>query len=132
MVAEGKINTLHLVPMALTERRALGNRGEDLAAVFFLGKGFRVMERNWSRPFGEIDLILEKEGKVHFVEVKTRKSLEFGYPEESITRSKLRHLAKAIEVYLIEHPLVTAYQVDALAILVMEEKVEYHYVEFIL
>lgn len=116
------------------ERRKFGNRGEDFAAAFFTSKGFRVVDRNWTCKLGEIDLIVEKDGCTHFVEVKTRQTMTFGYPEEAITRTKLRHLARAIEVYLTQHPGVERkYQADALAILVLEgQDPDFHYIEQIL
>lgn len=118
----------------MDQRREFGNRGEDLAAVFFVQRGFRIVARNWSCRLGEIDLIAERDGKIHFVEVKTRKSLAYGHPEESITRTKLSHLAKAIESYLRSLPeQVEDYQADALAILAPPgQKPEFHYVENIL
>ncbi len=104
----------------MDKRRVFGNRGEDLAASFFVSRGFRVVARNWSCRLGEIDLIAEKEGKLHFVEIKTRHSLDFGYPEEAITPTKLKHLARAIETYLRDKAVEDVeYQVDALAILVL-------------
>jgi putative endonuclease len=115
-------------------RRRFGNHGEDLAVVFFMQKGFRIIERNWLCRLGEIDLILEKEGVVHFVEVKTRKNLAFGYPEAAITGKKLRHLARAIEVYISRSGFrITKYQADALAI-VLGEGIEpqFQYIEHIL
>ena len=115
-------------------RRRLGNRGEDLAAVFFIEKGFRVVGRNWNCRAGEIDLIVERDGVLHFVEVKTRRSLAFGYPEASITRKKLQHFARAIELYLRTLRMQpAAYQADALAILIKQEGMpEFHYVEHVL
>ncbi|MFZ2804186.1 MAG: YraN family protein [Patescibacteria group bacterium] len=115
-------------------RRRFGNRGEDLAAAFFIGRGFRIVGRNWNCRAGEIDLIVEREEKLHFVEVKTRRSLAYGYPEASITRKKLQHFARAIELYLraMTFPSIN-YQADALAILVKHDgPPEYHYVEHIL
>jgi putative endonuclease len=112
-------------------RRRFGNRGEDLAAVFFMSKGFRIADRNWSCRAGEIDLICEREGVTHFVEVKTRKTLEYGNPEEAVTPTKLRHLRRAVESYLqsASAPPVR-YQVDVLAITsVPGTPPEFHYVE---
>lgn len=122
------------IKISTDPRRQFGNRGEDLAAVFFLKRGFRIVTRNWSCRLGEIDLVIEKAGKVHFVEVKTRRSLAYGYPEEAITRAKLRHLARAIEVYVAQSGFsIRQYQADALAIMVREGQMpEYHYVEAIL
>lgn len=116
------------------ERRLFGDRGEDLALAYFEAQGFRLLDRNWSCRLGEIDLILEKNGIVHFVEVKTRRSLEYGYPEESINRKKLRHLARTIEIYLNKSRVPPSkYQVNALAITILPGlQPEYHYIEHIL
>ena len=102
----------------MDQRKLTGNRGEELAAAFLRTKGFRVITQNWTCRLGEIDLIVERGGEVRFVEVKTRYSTTYGYPEEAITATKLRHLAKAIELWLrsISSPPVK-YQADAIAIL---------------
>ncbi|MFA5185980.1 MAG: YraN family protein [Patescibacteria group bacterium] len=118
----------------MDQRREFGNRGEDLAAVFFELRGFRVVARNWNCRLGEIDLIVERAGVTHFVEVKTRRGVTYGNPEEAITQTKLQHLAKAIELYLRACPEPPAdYRVDALAILAIPgQKPEFHYIENIL
>ncbi len=54
-----------------TQKRKIGDLGEDLACRFLIGKGFTVIERNYLRPYGEIDIVVKKEGKLIFVEVKT-------------------------------------------------------------
>ncbi|MBM3205083.1 YraN family protein [Candidatus Uhrbacteria bacterium] len=100
-------------------RKETGNKGEDFAATFFVSKGFRVVEKNWNCRLGEIDLIVERDGEVRFIEVKTRYSMEYGYPEEAITPAKLRHVARAIEMWLRAHPEPKHYQADALAILIL-------------
>jgi putative endonuclease len=112
-------------------RRRFGNRGEDLAAVFLMARGFRILARNWSCRLGEIDVIAEKDGVTHFVEVKTRRSQAYGNPEEAITRNKIQHLARAIQVYLqTSRTPPRDYQMDALAILAVPgEAPEYHFIE---
>ncbi|MFH1078364.1 MAG: YraN family protein [Patescibacteria group bacterium] len=112
-------------------RRRFGNRGEDLAAVFFMSKGFRILKRNWSCRVGEIDLICERDGITRFVEVKTRKTTAYGNPEEAVTPTKLRHLARAIECYLhASSAPPTKYQIDVLGILTASgQKPEFHHVE---
>jgi len=116
------------------ERRLFGNSGEDLALAYFEKRGFRIVERNWLCRLGEIDLILERNGILHFVEVKTRRSLTFGYPEESITGKKLRHLARTIEVYLSRHANIPdRIHVHALAITAIPgSPTEYFLIEDIL
>lgn len=112
-------------------RRRFGNHGEDLAAVFLMSKGYRLLARNWSCRLGEIDLIAEKKGVVHFVEVKTRKTLQYGNPEEAITATKLRHLCRAVQAYISSSKRPPQnYQIDALAItLCAGAKPEFYYIE---
>ncbi len=115
-------------------RRQFGNSGEAMAVTYFLDQGFCLVMRNWLCRLGEIDLIVERDGVVHFVEVKTRRSMTYGYPEESITPTKRRKLARTIEMYLRGLPSPPLkYQVDALAITILPgSKPEFHYVEYIL
>jgi putative endonuclease len=110
-------------------RRRFGNRGEELAALFFEARGFRVIERNWSCRLGEIDLVVERAGHWHFVEVKTRHGHMYGFPEEAVTRSKLQKLRRAIEMYLLSRPAPIDLQIDVLAITLGDAEPEYHYIE---
>ncbi len=104
-------------------RKAVGRRGEGFAAAFFRTKGFQVIGQNWNCRLGEIDLIVEKDGEVRFVEVKMRFTKTYGYPEEAITKKKLEHLARAIELWLRTQPHPPLkYQADALAILFPENR----------
>lgn len=88
------------------DRRELGNVGEEHAARFLESLGYHMLARQWRSPFGEIDLVmLDPNGgkpEVVFVEVKTRQSLESGFPEDSVTPAKLRHLAASAECFLEE------------------------------
>lgn len=84
-------------------RREFGNQGEATAAKFLEDHGFRILERQWRSPFGEVDLISEDAaGELVFVEVKSRRSLEAGFPEDSVTPAKLRHLEASAECFLEE------------------------------
>lgn len=112
-------------------RRRFGDSGEDLAAVFLMARGFKILQRNWSCRLGEIDLIVSKGETVHFVEVKTRRSRSFGNPEDSITRKKLLHLRRTVDVYFAQAKVMPReYQMDALAITAIPgERPEYHFIE---
>ncbi|MBM3333895.1 YraN family protein [Candidatus Sumerlaeota bacterium] len=81
-------------------RRQTGQTGEEIAARFLHRKGFRILERNYRCEVGEIDLIAEDRGSVVFVEVKTRKSLASGAPEEAVDREKRRKIIRAAQWYL--------------------------------
>jgi putative endonuclease len=81
-------------------KRALGLEGENMAARYLQGKGYRILERNYYTRYGELDIICEKEQKLVFVEVKTRRNTKFGFPEEAITRTKMKHMRRAALLYL--------------------------------
>ena len=85
------------------KRKALGNRGESLAAQRPQSLGYSIRERNWRCPVGEIDIVAEKDGVLIFAEVRTRHGDKFGTPEESITPHKRAKLLEVAETYLEEH-----------------------------
>ena len=70
------------------KRRDTGILGEKLAKDFLKKRGYRILETNYRCPKGEIDIIAKHKDFLVFTEVRTKKSLEFGGPEESITPSK--------------------------------------------
>lgn len=81
-------------------RKLLGRTGEDLAAKHLEGRGYRILERNYSAPYGEIDLIGLDGDTVVFVEVKTRTTNAYGAPELAVDRRKQERMVKAALGYL--------------------------------
>ncbi len=84
-------------------RQGLGRTGERMAAETLLGKGYRILERNFRCRHGEIDLVAEDEHDLVFVEVKTRRGSSYGLPEEAITLHKRRKLVEVASYYLDLH-----------------------------
>lgn len=79
-------------------------KGEDLAATFLTEKGFTVLERNYRYKKSEIDLIVCRNNWLVFVEVKTRSSTAFGYPEEFVDNNKkLKIFEGAVEYMYIKN-----------------------------
>lgn len=104
-----------------TQQQKIGKIGEDLACKFLVKHGFSVIQRNYLKIFGEIDIICSKDDILHFVEVKTvsRKTFEGSdefRPEDNVHTSKLRRIGRTIETYLFEHPTVVEWQFDVIAI----------------
>ncbi len=97
-----------------------GNLGEDLATIALQERGFTILERNWQFRYWEVDIIASVENRLHFIEVKTRKSLRYGYPEESITREKMNSLKNAAEAYLEANPEWKYIQFDVVAITIID------------
>lgn len=81
-------------------RRRLGNKGEIIAARFLEKEGYKILAHQFKARAGEIDLVVEKNGELVFVEVKTRKNLRFGYPEDSVNRNKICRMVMAGQSYL--------------------------------
>ncbi len=80
------------------DTRALGAHGEDLAARWYVERGYDVLARNWRGPAGELDLVLGRPGLVVFCEVKARTTPGFGTGAEAVTPAKqarVRRLAAA-------------------------------------
>lgn len=80
-----------------------GKKGEDLAANFLLQKGFTVVTRNYRFKHAEIDLIVQKDDWMIFVEVKTRSSSTFGEPESFVGYKQTRKIFEAAEEYIYSH-----------------------------
>ena len=83
-------------------RTALGRTGEDLAAAWYEDHGYEVLERNWRRREGEVDLIVRKGRTVAFCEVKTRSSDAFGSGAESVLPAKQRRIRRLATRWLAE------------------------------
>lgn len=77
-----------------------GREGEDATARLYERRGYRVLERNWRCPLGELDLVLERGGVLVFCEVKARSGVAFGGGYEAVTWSKRRRLRRLAEAYL--------------------------------
>ena len=83
-----------------TPRQQTGNLGEIIARRHLELRGYRIIETNYRTRMGEIDIVGEKDGEIVFFEVRTRRSREFGTPEESITKRKQAHLSAAAHQYI--------------------------------
>ncbi len=77
----------------------VGRRGERLAARHLRGKGYRILERNFTTTLGEVDLVAFRDGTVAFVEVRTQTHPALIDPEHTITREKQRRVVRASEQY---------------------------------
>ncbi|MDP2860884.1 MAG: YraN family protein [bacterium] len=81
-----------------------GKIGEDIACEFLKNRGYKILERNFQKRYGEIDIVAKDKDVLVFVEVKTRKSGEYGRPEEAVTPRKLHDVIKTSKYYLLTHP----------------------------
>ena len=102
-----------------------GKQGEHLAVEFLEGKGFSILETNYyASRYGEIDIIAKKDGIIVFVEVKTRTTLSYGHPFESINAQKLSKMQKAAFYYLKEKkPKYKAIRLDGIAVILSSDEI---------
>jgi putative endonuclease len=107
-----------------------GKSGEEMAATYLIEKKFSIISCNWRFGHYEIDIIAKKNDVIHFIEVKTRHSNNFGYPEESVNHKKFRNLQKAATAYLKKFNKVMKIQFDILSIRILPGKeIEYFFIE---
>lgn len=103
---EGR-NTLTDLAMRLCDRRLtakqFGAAGEDYAAAWLRSHEWSILDRNWQTRYGELDIVaMDPRRVIAFVEVKTRRSLHYGLPQEAITHDKQQHLRHAAVEWLME------------------------------
>lgn len=94
-----------------SDSQKIGELGENVASMFLMKHGFEIIERNYTKKWGEIDIIASKEGKLYFVEVKSVSCVtlpDFSEddpnrkrPEDNMHLWKVKRLRRVIETYLI-------------------------------
>ena len=80
--------------------RAKGVKGEWQASKYLIDKGYKILERNYLCPLGEIDIIAKYKDYIVFVEVKERESASFGVPSESVDNKKQKKIRRVASYYL--------------------------------
>ncbi|NMM49760.1 YraN family protein [Marinigracilibium pacificum] len=101
--------------------RQIGNKGEEKAALFLRSLGFDIIETNYRYSHSEIDIIALKDCKIHFIEVKTRTSDQYGEPEEAIDDSKLESMMSVADHYVDKIDWNGNIQFDAISILLKDD-----------
>lgn len=116
-----------------TQRQILGAIGEDATCVYLERKGFKIIDRNYLKKWGELDVVAQKEGRIHFVEVKSvsrpfenvpHETKEGYRPEDNMHPWKLQRLARTIQSYLLDKNVSdeTEWQFDVVTVYVDQEK----------
>ncbi|TSC75408.1 MAG: TIGR00252 family protein [Parcubacteria group bacterium Gr01-1014_33] len=103
-----------------SQKRKFGDAGERIAQRYLTKKGYTFIEKNYQKPWGEIDLVFKRGELIVFVEVKTRdlKNVEHYLAEYSVNYLKIKKLQKICETYLMERrcPYNQKWQIDVIAI----------------
>ena len=108
-----------------TQKITTGKEGEKIAAAYLKKNGYEIIEINFRCPIGEIDIVAKEENDLVFVEVKTRKSLDLGYPEQAVGIRKQKKMSQLALWYMQKRKIAdTNARFDVVAITLMPEKNE--------
>ncbi len=117
----------------MTRSAEVGVLGEKAAVKYLRKNGFLINDCNWRCGRYELDIVAQRWGVLHFVEVKTRKAGGWTTPEEAINKDKLQALRRAITAYLSGHRYKGDFQVDLIAIDIEQDTpLEIRFIENIL
>ena len=101
-----------------------------MAVNYLLQRNFTILHRNWRWSRYEIDVIAVKDQVVYFIEVKTRSSLAFGYPEEAVSKKKIEHMLKSARQFQLKYPQWRQIQYSILSItLLRNQPAEFFFIE---
>jgi|SRR3989344_465966 len=107
------------------DTRELGYFGENLAARYLENLGYTIIDRNFEKSFGEIDLIARKDNTIYFIEVKTNKreygNMDFN-PEIRVNKEKVSHITKVATFYMSQNKHFEDYdwQIDIISVIINE------------
>jgi putative endonuclease len=99
----------------VSHNQRVGKWGEQTASDFLTQRGYQIVARNLRTPYGEIDLLAQKDGFTVFVEVKARLTESAGLPEASVNTRKQAHMTACAEHYAQQHA-IDHWQIDVIAI----------------
>lgn len=86
-------------------RKEKGKRGEEIAINYLIEKGYKIVEKNFNCPLGEIDIIAKRDKFICFIEVKYRENKVFGNPLEAVDNKKLHRIKKVLEYYCLKNKI---------------------------
>jgi len=111
------------------DRQAFGELGERIAERWLRRQGWRVVQRRFRAGHRDIDLVVERDDLVVFVEVKARRGAEFGDPVEAVNWNKQRQLVRSASVWIDRHGRRSeSYRFDVVGVLVEGERVRVRHV----
>jgi len=114
----------------MAHHNTTGVLGEKMALQYLSEKGFVILHHNWRHSHWEVDVIASFHQTLHFIEVKTRRTKKFGYPEEDVTKRKLINLINASGEFLYLYPEWKRIQFDILSISILKNKpTEFFFIE---
>lgn len=109
----------------VSRKRTFGNIGESAAQVFLMKHGYKIVETNFSKPYGEIDIIAVRKNIIRFIEVKTSKFYrETSFtPEMRVNKNKAKRLKRVCETYIHQKDLPDdqEWQIDVISVILNDD-----------
>lgn len=112
-----------------TQMQRTGRLGEDLASRYLVKHDYTIIEKNFLKKFGEIDIVCRKDGTIYFVEVKTvsretlsREDADTHRPEDNVHRAKLKRMANTIAAYMEEKNIAEDFEIMVVLVIVSHKE----------
>lgn len=112
-------------------KRVVGKIGELIASKYLTKRGFKIVCKNWTCRWGEIDLIAEKNEVLIFVEVKYRVGSSNAHPSESINYYKKKSLQRSINIFLSKNYVTKPWRMDVLCVSRFGKVLRIDYYEYV-
>ena len=93
----------------MSDNKLIGNWGEKLASALLYSKGYQILDQNFRCKLGEVDLIVQRDDVISFVEVKTREDDVAGVPAEAVGKEKQQRIRRIAEYYLMKNRIRDVY-----------------------
>jgi len=122
-------NILKIKQSAMALHIETGNKGEKLAIRYLQKLGYRILDTNWHAGHCEIDIVALDKNELVIVEVKTRRSDDYGHPSEAVNNKKIRHLISAAERYIHRHNINLDTRFDVISILFTDQKYDLEHIK---
>lgn len=112
----------------MARHNVLGKQGEEIAKKFLLKKNYTIVDTNWRFDKDEIDIVAKDGDELVVVEVKTRSTDYYGFPEDAVNSQKEGFLIRATEAYLEENELDLDTRFDIVSIIINEKETKIHHI----
>ena len=113
----------------MEEKHILGKKGETIAKGYLLEKSYTILEKNWRYLKAEVDLIVQNDDFIVFVEVKTRSSSNYGDPESFVSGKQQKMIINAANEYIIKNNIEREARFDIISIIISNNTEEIRHIE---
>lgn len=113
----------------MAQHNLLGKSGEEYASEYLISRGYVVRDINWVSGKYELDIVAYHQSTIVIVEVKTRSSVDFAYPEEAVTEKKIRNTVRAADAYMRMFELDMDVRFDVISIVGKEPPYTIEHIE---